>query len=103
MRWMNIEQLHTHKFTIDDFPRHIITAWEANYDTAPQRVVVGVIETRTRLPVDWEFKCGGCNWTTGTLYVHASSRKEALELIESGDAGCCSDCYSDMLAEESEG
>ncbi len=98
-----MEQLHTYRFTIDDFPRFLITAWEANYDTAPQRVLAAVVGTKTNLVVyDWEFKCGGCNWTTSRLYVRARSREKALELVESGDAGMCSDCYSDMLAEEPE-
>ena len=42
-------------------------------------------------------KCGGCNWTTSSLYVLAVSREEASSLIMSGDAGMCGECFAEYL------
>lgn len=49
----------------------------------------------------WEgqVKCNGCNWEVSRLFVRAESRDEAEELLVSGDAGLCGECFSELLVE----
>ncbi len=44
-------------------------------------------------------KCGSCLWRADKLYVQASSREEALELVKRGE-GLCAECMCESLAEE---
>lgn len=44
-------------------------------------------------------KCGCCNWRMSKLFVLATSKEEAMELVKSGSAGLCGDCFSEMLSE----
>jgi hypothetical protein len=47
-----------------------------------------------------EVKCGGCNWHTTKLYVIANSKKEAIGLVKSGEAGLCAQCFMELVIEE---
>jgi len=46
-----------------------------------------------------QVKCNGCNWEVTRLFVRADSRAQAEQLLASGDAGLCGECYAEMLAE----
>jgi hypothetical protein len=43
--------------------------------------------------------CCGCNWEVTRLYVLAETQTEAKQLLLSGDAGLCGECYASMLTE----
>lgn len=45
-----------------------------------------------------EIRCSGCNWNAAAIYVLASSRTEAEQLLAEGRAGLCAQCYAEMLA-----
>ncbi|MEM2236951.1 MAG: hypothetical protein QXR26_08855 [Candidatus Caldarchaeum sp.] len=48
---------------------------------------------------EWS-KCGGyCSEVQNLYNILADSEAEAKKLLESGDAGLCGDCLSEMLAE----
>ena len=47
-----------------------------------------------------ELKCNNCLWRVKTLYALASSREEAVKLVEEGEAGLCGSCMCDAVAEE---
>jgi hypothetical protein len=51
------------------------------------------VETEQEMP-----KCGGCNWESSNLYALANSEEEAQELYETEQAGCCSQCLVELLA-----
>ena len=42
-------------------------------------------------------KCGKCNWETSEFYVLAKSDKEAVKLLNNGNAGLCGNCMSELL------
>jgi len=42
-------------------------------------------------------KCGGCNWPVYHLFALANSQDEANALFESGEAGLCGDCLTELL------
>ena len=45
-----------------------------------------------------EVKCGHCNWRVTRLFVIAESKREAIKLVEEGQAGLCGECFAEMLA-----
>jgi len=47
-----------------------------------------------------EVKCSHCNWRTTRLFVIAKSKREAIKLVEEGQAGLCGECFAEMLANE---
>ena len=48
---------------------------------------------------DEDERCGGCNWRVSKLYALATSQEEANELKESGEAGLCGDCMSELFVD----
>jgi hypothetical protein len=44
--------------------------------------------------------CAGCNWEVTRLFVKAETHDVAKQLLLSGDAGLCGECYASMLTEE---
>jgi hypothetical protein len=44
--------------------------------------------------------CRHCNWEVKKLFVRAETREQAIQLLLSGDAGQCGECYASMLAGE---
>jgi hypothetical protein len=50
--------------------------------------------------IELPVKCGGCNWETLRLYVHAGSQKEAEEIFMANDGGMCGECMTRFLVGE---
>jgi len=46
------------------------------------------------------FKCGGCLWSTRTLYIIAENREEAERLLKEGLAGLCGECLVEKVLVE---
>ena len=44
-------------------------------------------------------QCGHCGWCTTRIYVVADTHEQAVQLLESEEAGLCGDCMCDMLSE----
>lgn len=44
-----------------------------------------------------ELKCGYCNWRVYRVWVLASSKEDAIKLVESGDAGLCGECMMELF------
>jgi len=62
-----------------------------------RRVMLMVVKV-FKIELDEKVKCGDCLWTTNTLFVLASSKKEAEKLAE--ECGLCGFCFAGFLAEE---
>ncbi len=45
--------------------------------------------------------CCECNWEVTKLFVLADTREKAVQLLLSGDAGLCGECYAEMLGDKS--